>query len=319
MKLVILDANSLGGMLDLSVFKAFGELDIYGFTQIEEVSARIADADVIITNKVSLGEHNLSGAMKVKLICITGTGTNHVDKHYTNARGITVSNVVNYSTESVAQHTFALVFYLLEQLAYYDHYVSSGGYVEDQNYGHFEQNYRELSGKTWGIIGLGNIGSRVAQIAQAFGCNIQYYSTSGLNNTQLYKRVDLATLLETSDIVSIHAPLNEKTEHLIGYQELSKMKRTAYLINVGRGKIIKEEDLVRAIEENLIAGAGIDVLEVEPMLATSPYRRLSENKKLFMTPHVAWASVESRNRMVDEVYRNIECFLNGQPRCVITI
>lgn len=319
MKLVILDANSLGGKLDLSVFRVFGELDIYGFTAPNEVEDRIHDVDVIIANKIVLGEHNLSNAKALKLICITGTGTNNVDKKYTNSRGITVSNVVNYSTESVAQHTFALLFYLLEHLAYYNHYVTSGGYVEDKTYGHFKQNYNELSGKIWGIIGLGHIGERVAQIAQAFGCQVQYYSSSGLNNSSRYPRVELATLLQTSDILSIHAPLNEKTEHLITYKEIAMMKKTAYLLNLGRGKIIHEDDLVRAIEDDLLAGVGLDVLEVEPMSATSPFRRLDRNEKLYMTPHIAWASVESRNRMVNEVYLNIEAYLEGNPKCVVTI
>lgn len=319
MKLVILDANSLGGRLDLSVFKAFGELTIFGFTAPEEVADRIHDVDVIITNKVALGAHNLSETDHLKLICITGTGTNNVDKRYTNSRAITVCNVVNYSTESVAQHTFALLFYLLEHLSYYDEYVTSGGYIEDKTYGHFKQNYNELYGKTWGIIGLGNIGSRVAQIAQVFGCKVQYYSTSGQNSSQIYKRVDLETLLQTSDIVSIHAPLNEQTEHLITYNELGMMKKSSYLLNLGRGKILHEEDLVRAIEEELIAGVGLDVLEVEPMESTSPFRRLRDNKKLYMTPHIAWASVEARNRVVAEVYQNIESYFKGEPRCVISI
>ncbi|MBC7960344.1 MAG: hydroxyacid dehydrogenase, partial [Vallitaleaceae bacterium] len=181
MKLVILDANSLGGQLDLSVFENFGELMVYGFTSPEEVAMRIQDAEVIITNKVTLGEHNLSEAKELKLICITGTGTNNVDKVYTLSRGIIVSNVVNYSTENVVQHTFALLLYLLEHLPFYDEYVTSGGYVEDKTYGHFKQSYHELNGKIWGIIGLGNIGKRVAQVAEAFGCKVQYYSTSGKN------------------------------------------------------------------------------------------------------------------------------------------
>lgn len=318
MKIVILDANSLGGKLDLSVFKDFGTLNIYGFTAPEEVADRIYDADVIITNKVVLGKHNLIEANHLKLICVTATGTNNVDKNYTNSRGISLCNVINYSTESVAQHTFAMLFYLLEHLAFYNHYVTSGEYVEDRVYGHYKQNYNELYGKTWGIIGLGNIGKRVAQIAQVFGCKVLYYSTSGLNHSESYERVDLSILLTRSDIVSIHAPLNDRTDHLLTYKEIALMKETAYLLNLGRGRIIHEEDLVRAIEEDLLAGVGIDVLEIEPMSASSPFRRLNNNEKLYMTPHIAWASVESRNRMVDEVYHNIEAFIKGEPRCIIT-
>ncbi|PKM94249.1 MAG: hydroxyacid dehydrogenase [Firmicutes bacterium HGW-Firmicutes-1] len=318
MKIVILDANSLGGDLDLSVFEAFGELNIYGFTDKNEVIERIQDVDVIITNKVQLNETNLKFAAKLKLICITGTGTNNIDKSYAVKNNMTVCNVVDYSTESVAQHTFATLFYLYESLAFYDHYIKEGLYINDDKYRHFQKRFFELKGKTWGIIGLGNIGKRVAEIASVFGCKVIYFSTSGKNRDNKYPLVDLNTLLRTSDVVSIHAPLNEHTYNLITLKELKIMKPTAYLLNLGRGGIVHEEDLAKAIEEEVILGVGLDVLEKEPMDIDNPFIKLKDNPRLFITPHVAWASVEARNRVISEVYKNIEAFRKGEQRNVIT-
>lgn len=318
MKIVILDANSLGEDLDLSVFKSFGELNIYGFTNKDEVIERTQDVDIIITNKVHLNETNLKYAQKLKLICITGTGTNNIDKSYTLKKSIRVCNVEGYSTESVAQHTFATLFYLYESLSFYDNYIKKGNYIDDDKYRHFEKRFFELKGKTWGIIGLGNIGKRVAEIASVFGCNIIYYSTSGKNVNNTYASVDLDTLLRTSDIVSIHAPLNEYTHNLITLKELEVMKPSAYLLNLGRGGIINELDLAKSIEQQTILGVGLDVLEIEPMSNTSPFIKLKDNPRLLITPHIAWASVESRKRMVDEVYKNIEAFNKGEQRNVIS-
>lgn len=318
MKIVILDANSLGGSLDLTIFEDFGELYSYGFTDENQLVERIKDVDVIITNKVTLDETNMKEAKQLKLICVTGTGTNNINKKHANELGITVSNVVNYSTESVAQHTFAMLFYLYEQLDYYDQYVKSGRYVNDEQFGHYEMQFNELYGKRWGIIGLGNIGKRVAEIASAFGSEVVYYSTTGRNNHSRYKKVDLKTLLKTSDIVSIHAPLNEQTKYLITYHQLKLMKKSAYLLNLGRGAIIDENDLAWAIEEGLIAGVGLDVLSEEPMSSDNPFISLKQNKhRLFITPHIGWASIESRNRVIQEVYKNIEAFIKGESRNVV--
>lgn len=318
MKIVILDANTLGDDLDLGVFNTLGDVQVYGFTAPEDVVERIKDAKVIIANKVVLNESNLQHAKELELICLTATGTNNVDKTYTNQRGIVVSNVVGYSTDSVAQHTFALLFYLYEKLSYYDRYVKSGTYVGDKIFTHFDRKFHELVGKTWGIIGMGNIGRRVAAIAEAFGCQIIYYSTSGKNNQQDYKQVDLDTLLESSDILSIHAPLNEDTDGLIGYDALRKMKETAVLLNLGRGRIVIEADLCQALEEDLIAGAGLDVLEYEPINADNPLLKIQDSTKLLITPHIAWASVEARNRVVYEVKENIISYMNGDPRNQVT-
>lgn len=314
MKIVILDANTLGDDLDLGVFDTLGDVEVFGFTAPEVVVERIKDAHVIITNKVVLNERNLQHAKHIELICLTATGTNNVDKVYTNSRGIVVSNVVGYSTDSVAQHTFALLFYLYEKLAYYDNYVKSGTYVGDEIFTHFDRKFHELVGKTWGIIGLGNIGRKVATIAEAFGCKVIYYSTSGKNNQQAYEQVDFDTLLMTSDIISIHAPLNEDTDGLINDEAFEKMKATAVLLNLGRGRIVVEDDLCKALNQNQIAGAGLDVLEYEPINEDNPLLGIQDSTKLLITPHIAWASVEARKRVVDEVKENIASYKVGKPR-----
>jgi glycerate dehydrogenase len=318
MKIAILDANTLGSDIDLSVFEELGDVVVYGFTAPEEVVERIKDVDVIIANKVQLNESNLGSAPRVKLICLTATGSNNVDKTYTNPKGIVVSNVVGYSTDSVAQHTFAMLFYLLEKLSYYDNYVKSGTYAEDTLFTHFGKVFNELSGKTWGIIGMGNIGRRVASIAEAFGCKIIYYSTSGRNTEQPYKQVHLDDLLANADIISIHAPLNATTDNLLDYEALYLMKPSALLLNLGRGRIVNEADLTQALKENLLAGAALDVLEYEPMNKDNPLLEIKDSTKLLITPHIAWASVEARNRVVQEVKENIISFREGIPRNQVT-
>ena len=218
----------------------------------------------------------------------------------------------------MAQHTFALLFYLYEKLPYYDHYVKSGRYSRDDSFTYFEKYFNEIEGKTWGIVGLGDIGRRVASIATAFGANVVYYSTSGAHDDPTYPRVDFETLLKTCDIISCHAPLNDKTYHLFDYEAFSQMKETAYFINVGRGASVVEEDLVRALNEDLIAGAGIDVMEVEPLPVTSPLLGVRNSMRLIITPHIAWASVESRTRCVNEVYENIRSFVHdGKGRNLV--
>lgn len=318
MKIVLLDASTLGDDLDLTIFESLGDFTIYPFSTPEQVIDRIRDAEVIIANKIQLDESNLPYAKNLELICLTATGTNNVDKVYTNKRGIVVSNVVNYSTNSVAQHTFSLLFYLYEKMSYYDAYVKSGQYIADNRFTHFGKYFNELDGKTWGIIGLGNIGKKVAAIACAFGCQVIYYSTSGRNSDNTYKQVDFNTLMSDSDIISIHAPLNSSTENLIDYSAMEKMKSSAYLINVGRGKIVNEQDLKKALDEDLLAGAGLDVLEYEPMKSDNPLNEIKDSSKLIITPHIAWASIEARNRAVTETRENVASYLNGKPRNQVT-
>lgn len=309
MKIVFLDRKTIGEDIDLTKFHAFGNLVEYDFSTSQEIPARIEDADIIITNKCNMNEETLAGAKKLKLICVTATGTNNLDKEYLEKRKIAWRNVAGYSTETVAQHTFALLFYLYENLSYYDAYVKEEKYVNDKMFTHFAKTFHQLAGKTWGIIGLGAIGKRVAEIATVFGCKVQYFSTSGRNHDKQYQEVDLQTLLKTSDIISIHAPLTNDTLHLIGEKELSQMKESAVLINVGRGPIIVEKDLADALDRGIIAAAGIDVLDTEPMSEDNPLRHIKDSTKLLITPHIAWASVEARVRLMDIIYGQIKEFL----------
>lgn len=316
MKIVFLDASTVGKDIDLSQFRELGEFFTYDFTLFEEIPNRVADADIIITNKCIINEQSVGSASKLKLVCVTATGTNTHDKDYLKSRGITWRNVANYSTESVAQHTFAMLFYLLEKLNYYDRYVKDGLYANDTSFTHFAEHFHEISGMTWGIIGLGNIGKRVADIAKAFGANVIYYSTTGKNVQEGYTRVTLDTLLTSSDIISIHAPLSPETEGLVDGDALKKMKSNALLLNVGRGAIIAEKDLAYALENHQIAAAGLDVLQEEPMNPNSPFLRIQDSKRLLITPHIAWASTEARIRLMDMVFQNIKEFLDvkKEPR-----
>lgn len=317
MKIVFMETDTLGTDVDLTPFNGLGEVVKYPSSDPAQDANRVLDADVIIVNKVPMNAATLDGAKNLKLICITGTGTNIVDFNYTNSRNIVVANVKGYSTQSVVQHTFALFFYLYEKLSYYDHFVKSGEYIRSDIFSHFTVKFHELAGKTWGIIGLGEIGKGVAEVAKQFGCKIIYYSTSGKNANSEYKRVDLDELLAESDIVSIHAPLNDRTRDLIGEEELKKMKKSALLLNLGRGPIINEQALAKALKESWIAAAGLDVLSVEPMSESNPLKEITDSTKLIITPHIAWATVEARQRVTEEVYQNIVAFQNGEQRNVV--
>lgn len=298
MKIVFLDVKTIGEDIDLSGYDSLGEVVKYGFSSSEEVPERVKDADVIILNKVQVNEQTIGTAEKLKLVCVTATGTNNLDKEYLEKRGIEWRNVAGYSTETVAQHTFAMLLYLLEKLRYYDDYVKEERYVNDTIFTHFAEHFTEIHGKTWGIIGLGNIGRRVAEIAKAFGARIIYYSASGAPAQEGYRQVDMETLLVESDIVSVHAPLNEHTEGLMNAEAFQKMKPTAIFLNLGRGPIVVEQDLYDALESGQIAAAGLDVLCKEPMSGDNPLLAIKDSRKLLITPHVAWASVEARTKLM---------------------
>lgn len=275
----------------------------------EEIPERVKDADVLIVNKIAINEQTIGTAKNLKLVCVTATGTNNLDKEYLKKRGIAWRNVAGYSTESVTQHTFALLFYLLEKLRYYDDYVKDEKYINDTVFTHFAEHFNEVNGKTWGIIGLGTIGRRVADIAKAFGAHVIYYSASGSPAQEGYEQVDFETLLATSDIVSVHAPLNEYTKDLMDREAFEKMKKTAIFLNLGRGPIVVEQDLYEALEIGEIAAAGLDVLCEEPMSETNPLAKIKDSKKLIITPHIAWASVEARNRLMQIIIEQIREFL----------
>lgn len=309
MKIVFLDAITIGSDIDLSDFETLGEVVKYGFTTPEETPERVADTDIVITNKAPINEQTIRNAKNLKLVCVTATGTNNLDKPYLEKRGIAWRNVPAYSTEIVAQHTFALLLYLMEKLRYYDDYVKEERYVNDTVFTHFAEHFFQISGKTWGIIGLGNIGRKVTEIARAFGTNVIYYSPSGSPAQEGYTQVDFDTLLSTSDIVSVHAPLNEYTEGLMNAEAFAKMKPTAIFLNLGRGPIVVEQDLYEALENNTIMAAGLDVLCQEPMSTDNPLLKIKDSKKLFITPHIAWASVETRTKLMHIIYEQIKEFL----------
>ena len=312
-KIVILDGKTLGE-LDFTKLREFGELAYYDTTKPEEVVERIKDANIVLTNKVVLNENNLKEAKNLELICETATGFNNIDIVYAKNNNIAVTNVAGYSTNTVAQHTFATVLSLYDKLSYYDNYVKSGDYAKSGLFTNVSKPFYELEGKTWGIIGLGAIGKRVAKIAEVFGVNVIYYSTSGKNSNSEYKRVDFKELLDQSDIISIHAPLNKDTQGLINYDALKNMKKSSILVNMGRGPIVVEADLAKALDEELIAGAALDVFEVEPIKEDNPLISIRNKENLVVTPHIAWASVEARVRLFEEVINNIKAFYNGEIR-----
>lgn len=306
MKIVFLDVKTIGEDVDLSRFEQLGEVVTYSFTSSEDAPERVRDADVIILNKVQINEETIGTAKNLKLVCVTATGTNNLDKNYLESKGIAWRNVAGYSTASVTQHTFALLFYLLEKLPYYDRYVKEERYVNDVIFTHFGEVFHELTGKTWGIIGLGEIGRNVATIAKLFGANVIYYSASGGAPQKGFTQVDFDTLLTTSDVISVHAPLNESTEGLMNKSAFGKMKTSAIFLNLGRGPIVVEEDLTQALENGTIAAAGLDVLAIEPMQETCPYLRIKDSQKLIITPHIAWASVEARNRLMSIIFQQVK-------------
>jgi len=317
MKIVILERKSVGMDVDVSKFSGFGELVTYDTTEKEQVAGRVRDADIIIANKASINEATIGNAPNVKLVCEFATGFDNVDLAYCSRRGIKVTNARNYSTETVAQHTFALAFYILEKLNHYDNYVKSGEYAKSDSFTNFDKIFTEIYGKVWGIVGMGNIGRKVAAIAEAFGCKVIFYSASGTSTCTDYEQVDFETLLKTSDILSLHCPLTDRTRNLINLEALRRMKKSAVLINVARGPVVNNADLYTALVEEEIAGAGLDVVEKEPIAVDNPLNNMKDSGKLIITPHIGWASVEARTRCVEEAYKNVEAFLRGESRNVV--
>ena len=319
MKLVVLERNSAGTDVDVSCFEKFGEVEYYPNTVAENTAQRVRDADIIMANKAPLNETTLKDAPNVKLICLLATGFDNVDLAYCKSRGIKVTNVVNYCTSTVAQHTLLLALALSEKLAFYDNYVKSGTYSTQDRFSNFDRAFYDLEGKTWGIVGMGTIGRRVAGLAKAFGCKVIFYSASGKSTCTDYERVEFDTLLQESDILSLHCPLSDRTRGFIDKDALLKMKETAILVNVARGPVVDTQALYDALIANQIAGAGLDVLEREPMTKDNPLAQIKDSTKLIITPHMAWASVESRTHMVQEVVKNIEAFLAGEDRNVVSM
>ena len=308
MKIIFIDANTIGDDIDLSFLNDLGELVLWPKSTEEEAAERLKDADIVITNKVPINEKTIGEAHKLKLVCVCATGTNNLDKEYLAKRNIPWKNVAGYSTDAVAQHTFTMLLYLLGKIRHYDDYVKNDDYVHCDSFCYIGKAFHELSTMTWGIIGLGNIGRKVADIAKAFGCHVIYASTTGSKPQEGYEQVDMETLYASSDIISIHASLNKSTEGLINKDSLAKMKKNCILINVGRGPIVIEQDLYDALTNGTIAAAGLDVLSKEPMQNDNPLRQIKDSEKLLITPHSAWATVEARSRLMHMVYDQIKEF-----------
>lgn len=308
MIIVLLDSKTLGDDLNLSPLEAFGTLKCYDTTNKDETLERIIDADIVITNKVVIDANILSQTKNLKLICIAATGTNNVDLEAASFNHIEVKNVLGYSTKSVVQHTFSMLFYLLEKMPYYDMVVKNNHWTKSGLFTDVSQPFYEIHGKQWGIIGFGNIGQNVAKIATAFGAEVSYYSTSGKNLNHAYPNKSLEFILKDCDIISIHAPLNDKTYDLINEINLPYLKDGAIILNLGRGGIVNETDLAFELDRREIY-AGLDVLEKEPILLSNRLNEVKHKERLLITPHIAWTSMEARAKLLKGIVNNIETFL----------
>ena len=307
LKIVFLDAQTLGSDISLAPVSDLGDYVSYPFTKPEDVLSRIAGFDVVITNKVWMGKEQIDASPALKLICVAATGTNNVDTAYAASKGIPVRNAVDYSTESVTQVTWMHILNLVGKARYFDDYVKDGSYSASGCFTNATVPFFELRGKTYGTVGLGNIGSRVSAVAEAFGMKVLYYPTSGKPHSDRYEAdTDLDSFLSRCDVVSVHCPLNERTNGLIGYAQLKRMKASAFIVNMGRGGIVVEADLARALDEGLIAGGATDVFTKEPLPADHPYLKMQHPERLLLTPHIGWASREARICLVEKIAANIQ-------------
>ena len=310
MQIVILDRATLGFDIDVNIFSKFGNVTSYDSTKENETAQRVKNADIVLTNKVVIGKNEIDNS-NIKLICITATGMNNVDLEYAKEKNIAVKNVAGYSTSSVVQVGFSMILYFVQKLNYYKKYVDERNWQKNELFTHIDEPFFELDKKRVGIIGLGEIGRNFAKKAKAFDCEVVYYSTSGKNSNSEYKSISLEELLKTSDIISIHAPLNENTKNLLTYENMKNMKDGAILLNLGRGGIINENDLAKLIDEKEIY-CGIDVVSKEPIEESNPLLKVKNKNRLLLTPHIGWASIEARTRLVNMVAKNIEDFIDGK-------
>lgn len=310
-----MDADTLGNDIDLLGFNDLGSTEVYGNTSPSQVADRIKDSDVVVINKVKLNSENLAEAKSLKLICVAATGYDNIDIEYCKKRGIQVSNVIGYSTRSVAQVTVSTVLDLATHIREFNSYVVSGKYTDSGVANKVAPVYYELAGKTWGIVGLGNIGKAVARVAEAFGCEVIACKRT---NDPEFVCVSLEELCRKSDIISIHTPLTPETRGMIGKAELGLMKPGVILYNAARGAVTDEEAVAEAIESGVIAAFGSDVYSMEPFPKDHPMYRIKERENVLLTPHMAWASYEARTRCIEEMQENIRCFQKGEKRNAVT-
>lgn len=311
LNIAILDTSTLGEDIDFSLFDRFGRVDLYDKTDARQVRFRLMDADVAVVNKIRLDRETLCGVKRLKLICVTATGYDNIDIAYCRERGIAVCNVTGYSTDSVAQLTAAMALSLVNHLPQFDRCVKDGSYTASGVQNRLTPVFHELSGKIWGIVGLGAIGKKVAEIARAFGCRVIAYKR---RPDVFYKCVTLDELCAKSDIISVHLPLSSETRGIIDRERIARMKKTAIVINVARGAVADEAALTDAILENRLGGLGIDVYSTEPMTSDSPYNKILDRSNVLFTPHMAWGAYEARVRCMEEIAVNIDEFLRGRRR-----
>ncbi len=314
MKIVILDAQTVTkGDLSLSPLDKFGEVTVYNLTPPELIAERVKDADIILCNKPILCEDNLKDAKSLKYIGLFATGYNNIDTEYTERAGITVCNAGSYSTASVAQQTFGFILDHYSRIADYDRFVKGGGWLKSETFSPFVFSTAELAGKTIGLVGYGKIGKQVARIANAFDMNVLVYKRTPTEDSTV-EFVDFDELLCRSDVISVHCPLNEQSDKLFNAESFAKCKNGAYFVNTARGGVVDEQALFDALESGKLSGAGIDVLTVEPMSETCVLRNA---KSITFSPHIAWAPLETRERLMGIVCDNIESFINGNPKNVV--
>lgn len=312
-KIVFLDDSTIGTVNNIHLISQLGNYIFYPHTKPSQTIERMKDCHIVITNKVVIDKSIIDASSALKLICVAATGMNNVDMEYAAKKGIQVKNVAGYSTDSVAQHTFAMLLQLISKLNFYDKYVKEGSYTESHIFTHYQQPFFELKGKKLGIVGFGSIGRKVASIAEAFGAIVVYYSTTGKNENNEFKRVDFNELLSTCDIISVHCPLNEKTFNIIDENQFKIMKPNAIIINVARGGIINEKALANALDQHLISAAAVDVFTSEPIKNDNPLLNIKSKDHLLLTPHIAWTSLEARHQLVEKISENIKEFLKSTP------
>ena len=311
MRIVVLDAATLGSDIDLSPIRAMGDVTLYQSTAESEISARVEAAEVIVVNKLKMNEATLCGARLLKLICVTATGFDNVDTAYCRSRGIALCNVPAYSTESVAQVTLAMALSLATGLFSYRRYVADGRYTASGVANALTPVYHELSTLTWGVVGGGGIGRQVARMAKALGCRVLLCRRGAEAE---FEAADIDTLCREADIISLHVPLNGETRGMINAERISAMKRGAILINVARGAVTDEHALAAAVEQGQLGGLGVDVFSTEPLAADSPLCRILDRDNVCLTPHMAWGAAEARARCVAVIAENIRCFFENTPQ-----
>ena len=312
LKVTFLDAGTLGDDIDLSAFEKFGKLTVFSSTSEEQFIQNVGESDVIIVNKIKVGRHNLPACKNLKLVCVTATGYDNIDIDYCKEKGIAVANVVGYSTQNVAQLTLAMVLSLICRLNEYNRSVADGTYSRGKSANILKPVYHEIYGKTWGIVGYGNIGRQVGRVAEALGCKVMVYKRTP---TEEKECVDIDTLCRESDIISIHTPLNDGTRGLISRERIALMKDGVILVNVARGAVVDERAVADAVLEGKIGGLGVDVYSKEPFGEDHPYAEIAGRDNVFLTPHMAWGSYEARVRCCEEIMMNIEAYLKGEKRC----